>query len=288
MQRQSTPPIESPRAERRTEANKALRQVELKWNSGHGDTTTDDSEKDETLDEKAQKLSKTKPYPGRQSKSPESSSGAESPPSNESTHHAIGKHPSTGPVCHPSVIAPATEATGTGELQKPPSKELGYKASSDSHIITRPKRKLGKIGSRHGKPAPTPDDEDFPAKRSVITDAGTNGPVASPLKKPKHKLGRIGGKVKANEPSDKTGEVQIRDSSNPPDERKQPLKEDIDVSEDLIRTKPTSPKAGVPFSRADQRPVGKISDMQANENRERLKRELEAKSINTNKKKRKF
>ena len=158
--------------------------------------------------------------------------------------------------------------------------------ASTSRAI-KAKRKLGKIGIRSKKQTPNNAEEDNPAHKPVPEDA--SGQTESPFKKHKHKLGKIGSKARTGESRDKPKESLIPDTSNPSHSNESFSKsQHNNTGQALPKMEQDSHIAKKSMVQNNQEIPGKISDMQANENRERLKRELDAKSSNAKRKKRKF
>ena len=143
--------------------------------------------------------------------------------------------------------------------------------------MSGPKHKLGKIGSRKVRSGVFKDDNESAATQD-------QGHSASPVKQPRQKLGKIGSKTKSAKSHDDITDMGDKNPSRIPD-RSRPSHDNAagaEFSQPRAEIKVTaSPTAG-------QTSPAKISDLQANRNRERLKRKLEAKGSNVNRKKRKF
>ena len=158
--------------------------------------------------------------------------------------------------------------------------------SSNPNTMKKPKHRLGKIGTRNKQPIISSDEENHPAKEPIAADMQSTS--TTPTKKPKHKLGKIGGRAKSASSSDKpsTGRVHAPQGLQEGSEGT-PKGEGDEVK---LSSSPLQPKGftGKPQIQANQSPPGRITEAQANENRERLKRELELKSSTASKKKRKF
>lgn len=157
---------------------------------------------------------------------------------------------------------------------------------SNPNTIKKHKHKLGKIGVRNKKPVTSSDEENPPAKESIHADMPSNS--TTPTKKSKHKLGKIGGRTKSATSSDKPSVDRVH---APPGLQAgsggTPKGEGGNLQREILILQPQGP-TGRPQIQADQSPPGRITEIRANENRERLKRELELKSSTANKKKRKF
>ena len=152
------------------------------------------------------------------------------------------------------------------------------KASTSSAV--KAKHKLGKIGIRSKKQNQSDAEEDIPAHKSVIE---------SPFKKHKHKLGKIGSKARTAESHDKSKDLPIQDTPSSPTSNESLIKtQHINTSQVVPKLEQDSPTIKRTMVQNIRETPGKISDIQANENRERLKRELDAKSNNAKRKKRKF
>lgn len=143
---------------------------------------------------------------------------------------------------------------------------------------------------RHTQPGLSMKVDTATAKRpnseSVLEGHTTQSPSASPPK-PKHKLGKVGGKAKeinATPDSRKGSEnhsnyaLPINRTSKRPDL----------ISNDDSQSSKQVTELGKPAVQHDQGSPGKVSDEQANENRKRLQHDLERMSKAVTKKKRKF
>ncbi|KAG7007007.1 hypothetical protein G7Y79_00012g033430 [Physcia stellaris] len=150
------------------------------------------------------------------------------------------------------------------------------------------KHKLARIGSRKKDAIQSTNEEDLSLKTSVSGIMPKSEDAA--VKKPRHKLGKIGDRARTiEEGGAKAKDSTTHDKPSPANQRKYPGgDQNINNTQDIPQTEPKMPGTAVPSSEANQRSPGKISTMQANENRERLKRDLETKSSSINKKKRKF
>ena len=126
-------------------------------------------------------------------------------------------------------------------------------------------------------------------------EADESSPVASepknplPLPKPKHKLGKIGGRAKADSSvPDPAG----RQSKEDPADRASPIENDakeLGLSRDNgAQHSKQAAAVSKPAVQPDLNSPRKVSEEQANENRKRLQRELENTSKTAKKKKRRF
>ena len=169
--------------------------------------------------------------------------------------------------------------------QSSPPIRADSKVSTSSAV--KAKRKLGKIGIRSSKHIQNDAEEDGPANKSVLDD--TSGQNEARFKKQKHKLGKIGGKAKTAESRDKSTASPIQDTSSPLHRNESFSKsQHNNTGQVLPKMQQNSPTVKKSTGQSIQETPGKITDFQANENRERLKRELDAKSNNAKRKKRKF
>ncbi|KAL8797035.1 MAG: hypothetical protein Q9195_000806 [Heterodermia aff. obscurata] len=279
FQRQSTPSSGSPKADSRHGAEQ-MRQNSLKPDSVNGGTTTDDSANDDLEHQDRPTQGQASKAPSTRSRSPKSSTGGEIRASAKSACNAAPMPTSARRVSHSTMTSSTAKGTESEDDQHPPPTEAVLRASTSSAVKAR--HKLGKIGIRKKKQIQDDSEEDIPAHRPILDDV--SGQTESPSKKPKHKLGKIGRKA-----YDKSKDPLVQNTLRP-----------LHRDESFSNSEHTTPSRVLPKVEQDspivkkstvgsiQESPRKISDIQANENRERLKRELDAKSSNTKKKKRKF
>jgi len=136
-----------------------------------------------------------------------------------------------------------------------------------------------------------------PERHSHLGGGGPNMKASSPVvserkeslppAKPKHKLGKIGGKAKENSETPDSRKSHEDHSSHTPQMDHTPKRPDLKSNDD-----PHSPQrvteVGKRAVQLHQGPPGKVSEEQANENRKRLQHDLERMSKAATKKKRKF
>ncbi len=133
-----------------------------------------------------------------------------------------------------------------------------------------------------------------PEQYSKLGREGSYGKASSPLvderkellapAKPKHKLGKIGGKAKENSetPDSHKSHTDLSNYTSPVDH----ISERPDLISNAASKHITEP--GKPAVQHNQGSPGKVSEEQANENRKRLQHDLERMSKAATKKKRKF
>lgn len=246
--------------------------------SDSGDSTTDDSEDGQDMQPKPQ-LSKAEYHPPFEDK-------PVSPDRSRKTASARGseKHESRSPTLS------ATE-TETEDDQGSFHGTIHHATNSKSNVpAAKPKHKLGTIGSRNRTLVKSSDDkssndEDHPKTDTAADDVNHTNNAAT--RKPKHKLGKIGSKVKAGTSSDKKSPSQEYHSPGIQKENDIPSEDDRSNVQASSLLQPGVPADNL-SNQGKQQPQGMISETQANENRERLKRELEIKGKAASKKKRKF
>ena len=221
----------------------------------------------------------------------ESSGSAE--PDDDSGLSKLHERTQTGTLSHASVIkqtpsqssVPPTQDTETDSdhvSQCPRTLDhISDSKESKSRTATKSTHKLGKIGSRNKKPIKLAEDEGFSTKNPTTVDM--YDAHASSAKKARHKLGKIGDKFKGTSSGEKPKNAQDNISSD--FEESKQLCDDNLACVQMDSSQPPQPLQNVT---SDQALPAKMSEMQANKNRERLKRELEMKSNTINKKKRKF
>ena len=133
----------------------------------------------------------------------------------------------------------------------------------------------------------------YSQSEQIKLDASASNPAADDLKKPvdmakpKQRLGKIGGRTKADTSATKDPESNKEPTSlaSLPDHT---LKE-VDSGQDSGNLKlKQANENGFSATQQSQKSPRKISEEQANENRKRLQRELESTAKTTNKRKRKF
>ena len=220
-----------------------------------------------------------------QSTSPKSSVEGEIRVSTKSTHNAAPMSTSARRVPRSPMTSSTAKDTDSEDDQRSPPTGADSKVSTSSAV--KAKHKLGKIGIRSTKRSRNDAEEDIPANKSVLDD--TSDQNEARLKKQKHKLGKIGGKAKTAEPRDKSKDSPIQDASSPLHRNESFSKsQHTNTGQVLPKMQQNSPTVKKSIGQSIQGTPGKISDFQANENRERLKRELDAKSNNVKRKKRKF
>ena len=175
--------------------------------------------------------------------------------------------------------------TDSEDDQRSPPTEADSKASTSGAV--KAEHKLGMIGIRSKNHLQNDTEEEISAHKSILDD--TSGQTESPFKKDKHKLGKIGGKARRAESRDKSKDPPIQATPSPLDTNESLSKsEHTNTGQILPKREQGSPTVQKSLVQNIEETPWKISNMQANENRERLKRELDAKGNNTTRKKRKF
>ena len=254
-----------------------------------GDSTTDDSEEEIVAQAKPQ-LSKKEPLPPlHASQNIDSNCQKDKPLSTNNSSktistHASEKHEPRSPT--ESASEPETE-----DGQGPFYGTTHQLTDSKSNITpAKPKHKLGTIGSRNEKFIKSSDDKsssdkDHPKIDTIADDVNHTSTAAT--RKAKHKLGKIGSRAKAGTSIDK--EPPNKKAYSPDLQKGFDLPSEDDGSSVQVSSplRPGAPADDLP-NQLKQQPLGTISEIQANENRERLKRELEVKSKAASKKRRKF
>ena len=141
------------------------------------------------------------------------------------------------------------------------------KSSAKTHVVPKPKQKLGKIGGK-GK---------------------DSSPETTAISTSKPKLGKIGGKGKLGK-SGVTGSVSSRDKGTASSKREDPVSPKQEVRDRIAGPKSTGPerKSRTVQQPPEPLPPRETSQERANRKREQLKRELENKSQAAIKKKRRF
>ena len=257
--------------------------------SDGGDSTTDDSEEENVVQANPQPSKAEPPPPLLASQNTDSNFQEDKPvlPNNSSktfSARASEKHEPRSPT--QSASEPETE-DGQGPSYPTTHQSTDSKLNVDP---AKPKNKLGTIGSRNKKFVRSSDDKSSSDKDHPKIDTaadGVNHTGTAATRKPKHKLGKIGSKAKAGTSIDKES---LNKKAHSPDLQKGfdlPSEDEgssVQVSSPL---RPGAPADDLPYQ-VKQQSLGTISEIQANENRERLKRELEVKSKAANKKRRKF
>ena len=257
----------------------------MKTDSLNGDTTTDDSASDELEHQDRPIQGQASTFSSTRSASPTSSVGGEMRVSTKSTYDAAPMPTSARRVSRSPMTSSTAKDTDSEDDQRSPPTEADSKASISSAV--KAKHKLGKIGIRSKKQLQNDPEEEVPAHKSILND--TSGQTESPFKKHKHKLGKIGGKARRVESRDKSKDPPIQTTPSPLDTNESLSKnEHTNTGQFLPKREQVSPTVKKSLVQNIQETPGKISDMQANENRERLKRELDAKGNNVKRKKRKF
>ena len=261
-----------------------MRQKSLTTNSVHGDTTTDDSANEDLEHQDRPTQGQASTFSSIRSLSPKSSIEGEIRASTKPTYNVAPMPTSARRVPRSPMTKSTAKDTDSENDQCSRPLEAGIKASTSS--AAKAKHKLGKIGIRSKKET-LKDAEDIPPHNPILDD--TPDQNEPPFKKHKHKLGKIGGKARIAESREKSKDPPIQHISSP-------IHKDESSSESqhsntghvLPKMQQDSPTVKKYMVRNSQETPGKISDMQANENRERLKVELDTKSSNAKRKKRKF
>lgn len=290
LQRQSTPPSRSPREDKGGSVGNGSRRTSLRQSASDGDATTDDSERKERAHQNPGKPKKASSISPRRSRGIKSNSRSISPASDGTIQKTSTKAASASNSPHSPTDAPSIDGRETEDDLDLIPKRTGKASFNKASVPNTPKskHKLGKIGTRKKGAVPSTDEEELSVKTSISKDAPKSEDAA--VKKPRHKLGKIGGGARTTvEGSDNTKDSTTHDKPSLHNGSKGPGRDqDINITQNISQPEPNLSGAAVPSSEAKQRSPGKISNMQANENRERLKRELETKCSNINKKKRKF
>lgn len=261
-----------------------MRQKSLKTIPVDGDTTTDDSANEdlEHQDRPPQGLAST--FSSTRFPSPKSSIGGEIRVSTKPTYNAAPMSTSARRVPRSPMTKSTANDTDSEDDQCSPPVEADSKASTSS--AAKAKHKLGKIGIRSRKETRDDAEEDISPHNPVLDDTSQNEP---PFKKHKHKLGKIGGKARTAEPRDKSIDSPIQDVSSPfHNNESSPESQHSNTGYVLPKMQQDSSTVKKSMVRDIPETPGKVSDMQANENRKRLKLELDTKSNNAKRKKRKF
>ena len=252
-----------------------------------GDVTTDDSDEDD-ITQIEPKVTKAVQPPSLSATKYANSDSETNNLKPRTGPHDTRASPSP-PIDVPSPSTLPAKVSETEDEQSPPPKRADPAKSSrdfSSETIKKPTHRLGKIGGLKKKPSMSLDDDIDPPRPSTLSD--TQSADATSTKKARHKLSKIGGKAKAISLNDK--------QATGPKHRVSAMQEQSNQSSSddggnfKKESSPLQPKGHSARSvdQAPQRSPGKISEAQANENRERLKRELEARSNAASRKKRKF
>ena len=275
--RQISPPHENP-SEIVHRGPKQLSQPNITEQnpSDSGDSTTADSEDEKVVQAKPQ-LSKAEKLPPSEDKpmSPD-----------EYRKTAAARAPEKHEPRSPTRSASENET----EDDQDSYDDTTHQATISVSNVPAAKPKLGTIGNRNRKlirssNEKSSNDEDHPKLDTAAKDVNYTNNAAT--RKPKHRLGKIGSRAKAGTPNDKQPLSQEHHSPGLQKGNDLPSEDDggcVQASSPLQPSVPTKNR----WDQGKQQPLGTISEIQANENRERLKRELEIKSKAASKKKRKF
>ena len=264
------------------------RPTTLKQGVSDEDATTDDSEREEAAHETLGNSGKASSIAPRQSRGIKSNIRSTSPVSEETIQENATKAASASTSPHSITTTPSGDDKETDDDLDLIPKRPGNTSSNKAGMPNTPsksKHKLGKIGSRKKEAVQSSDEEELSVKTLVSEHLPKSEDAA--VKKARHKLGKIGGKAKTMEGGDKAKDSPTHDKPSLPNGSKYSGR-DQNTTQNISQLEPNLSGAAVPSSEGNQRSPGKISTMQANENRERLKRELETKGSSINKKKRKF
>ena len=267
------------------------RHTTLRQGASDEDATTDDSEREEAAHENFGKSGKASSISPRRSRGIKLNSRSISPDTEGTIQKTATKAASASTSPHSVSTAPSVDDKETEDdldlIAKRPD-NASFNKAGVPNTPSKSKHKLGKIGSRKKGAVQSTDEEDLSAKTSISDDLPKS--EGATLKKPRHKLGKIGGRARMiEEGGAKAKDSTTHDKSSLTNGSKHPGRDqNINVMQDISQPEPNLSETAVPSSEASQRSPGNISTMQANENRERLKRELETKGSSINKKKRKF
>ena len=291
LQRQSTPPSRSPKEDKSHSVGNESRRTILRRSASDEDATTDDSEGEEAASQNLGKSDKASSISPRWSRGVKSNGRNISPVSDGTIQNTAAKAASTSTSPYSPTNAPSVkdrEAEDDPDLNCNRPGNADFNKAGTLNTTSKSKHKLARIGSRKKDAIQSTNEEDLSLKTLVsgimpkLEDAA--------VKKPRHKLGKIGDRARTiEEGGARAKDSTTHDKPSLANRSKYPGRDqNNNNTQDISQTEPKIPGTAVPSSEANQRSPGKISTMQANENRERLKRDLETKSSSINKKRRKF
>lgn len=291
LQRQSTPPSRSPKEDKRHSVGNESRRTTLRRGASDEDATTDDSEGEEAAHQNLGKSDKASSISPRWSRGIKSNSRSISPVSDGTIQKTATKAASASTSPHSPTTAPSVDDREADDDPDLNCNRPGNASFNKAGMLNTPfksKHKLARIGSRKKDAVQSTDEEELSVKTSISEIMPKSEDAA--VKKPRHKLGKIGGRARTiDEGGAKAKDSTTHDKPSLANGSKYPGRDqNINITQDISQPEPNLSGTAVPPTEANQRSPGKISTMQANKNRERLKRDLETKGSSINKKKRKF